>query len=313
MSELQSKGFILLDKGQGTREQTAFSQVIEESLQNLVTDMRLKILELQSEMGLQWTKGSLLGGGAQLKNLGAYLTQQFQVPFNRFHQFETQPIAFEHNPHLEMVSGVAVGLAIEALRRPRNPAVDFLTGEFARQSHFFEAMWDKWGYAAKIAGAAFLIFFVYSIVRQSLSADLMDRSDQVLRAQAEAVAGIKARQASPSRIHRFITAQEHLEKARKQAEKVVHINSALDVLNLISGSLPGRGRMNVEIKRVTIENQTAEVHGYAASAAERGEVQKALQRASSDGRAEAVNPRIAVPAGKVGFAYRLHVQRLAGG
>lgn len=38
MRELQTKGFVLLDKTQGNKEQTAFSQTIEASLQTLVTD-----------------------------------------------------------------------------------------------------------------------------------------------------------------------------------------------------------------------------------------------------------------------------------
>ena len=106
------------------------------------------MLELQSEMNLQWSKASLTGGGSQLKNLGAFLTQALQIPCNRYRQFEHLATSFEHSPHLELVSTVAVGLAAEALRRPRNPATNFLKGEFAQQSRFFESLWENWGYTA---------------------------------------------------------------------------------------------------------------------------------------------------------------------
>jgi general secretion pathway protein L len=313
MSELQSKGFVLLDKTNASREQVAFSQVIEDALGGLIGDLRLKMLELQSEMNLQWSKGSIVGGGAQLKNLSAYLTQHLQIPFNRFRQFEHQPTAFESDAHLELISPVAVGLALEGLKRPRNPATNFLSGEFASQSRFFEALWEKWAHTAQLVGAAFLILLVYSVMRDGLTATLMDRSDEVLRAQAQAVAGIKSRQASPERIRRFIHAQEGLEKIRKQAEKVLHINSALDVLNAISGAVPARERIGLEIKRVSINDREAEVHGYVNSAPERDQVLKAMKQVASNGQVQAVNIRIPVPKGKVGFAYKVRVERMAGG
>jgi general secretion pathway protein L len=311
MRELQTKGFVLLDKASGTREQVAFSQVIEGALESLITDMRLKMLELQSELNLQWTKAVLTGGGSQLKNLGAYLTQHFQIPFNRYKQFEHQAVSFESNAYLEMISPVAVGLAIEGLRRPRNPATNFMKDEFAQQSRVLEALWEKWGYTAQLLGTAFLILLVYSIVRDGLTSTLKERSDDVLRKQAEAVAGIKSKQASPERIRKFISDQEKLAKARKQAEKVVKINSALDVLDLISGALPPREKINLEIKRVSVDNDHAEVHGYAGSASEKEQITKALQKLA--GHLEPVQIRIPIPAGKQGFAFKFPVQRFSGG
>lgn len=313
MRELQAKGFLLIDKASGTREQQAFSDVIEESLQGFISDMRLKMLELQSEQNLTWTKASLTGGGAQLKNLGAYLTQSFQIAFNRFKQFDHQAISFESTSHLELVSPVAVGLAIEALRRPRNPATNFLKDEFAQQSRVFEALWEKWGYTARIAGAAFMILLVYSLVRESLSLSLMEQSDEVMRKQAQTIAGLKSAQANPDRIGKFIAGQEKLEKARKQAEKVIKINSALDVLDAISGALPAREKIALEIKRVSIDSDSAEVHGYTGSKSELEQVLAALKRVSSNGRADNAQIRIEVPTGKVGFAVKFPVQRFSGG
>ncbi|HMN70007.1 MAG TPA: pilus assembly protein PilM [Bdellovibrionales bacterium] len=310
MRELQSKGFVMLDKGQGTREQIAFSDVIENSLQPLVADMRLKLLELQSEMNLQWTKGSLIGGGAQLKNLGAFLTQAFEIPFNRYKQFEHHPILnFETNAHLELVSGTAIGLAIEGLKRPRNPATNFLKGEFAQQSHFFEAMWEKWGHAAQVAGVGFLILLTYTMIRDSLSLSLLERSDQVLRTQAQAVANIRGSQATPGRIRQFIANQEKLERSRKEAAKVTRINSALDILQLVSASIPGSPP--IEIKRLSINNEMAEVHGYARNENEKSQVLKAL-RTVAQGGVDVIESRIQTPSGRVGFAYRFKVNRFTG-
>lgn len=313
MRELQTKGFVLLDKSQATREQVAFSQVIEGSLHVLASDLRLKLLELQSEFNLQWRKGHLLGGGSLLKNLGHFMTQVFQIPFNRFKQFEHHPaVSFEATSHLEMVMGTAIGLALEGLRRPRNPATNFLKGDLARTSHPMEALWEQWGHTAKVIGAAFLLFTVYAMFRDSFAAHLLEQSDQALKTQAEAVAGLKGRAASSSGIRRFITAQERIEKARKQAEKVDKLNSALSVLNLISASVPPRTFGFMEIKRLSIDGETAEVHGFTNTSAERDLVGRALSKAAV-GRVDPIDPKIPAPSGKTGFAYRFRVMRMSGG
>ena len=314
MRELQSKGFLLLEKGQGTKDQIVFSQTLEKSILDLVGALRLKMLELQSEMGLTWGKGFMTGGVAQLKNLGAYLTQSFEIPFNRYKQFEQHPaFAFEATPHLETVSGVAVGLALEALRRPRNPATNFMKGEFAQQSDYFKNLWERWGYTAQLGATAFAILLVFGIVRESLSLHLLEESENVLKRQAEAIAGLKGRRASNEGVRKFINSVEKDAKNRKQAEKVVRINSALDVLNLLSAALPGGANLPLEIKRLSIRNDIAEVHGYTNTAADVGRVQQALQKISTNGRAEPITSQFQKPEGKTPFAFRIHVQRFSAG
>ena len=47
---------------------------------------------------------------------------------------------------------------------------------------------------------------------------------------------------------------------------------------MVSSALPPRERINMEIKRITIETDHAEVHGYAGSGSEKDQVQKALAK-----------------------------------
>ncbi len=315
VKELEAKGFVLLDKTQGTREQQVFSQVIESSLQQLVADMRLILLELQSDLQVQWTKGHILGGGGQLKNLNGYLTQMFQIPFNRYKQFENHPaVTFDVSPRLDMVTATAVGLAIEGIKRPRNPASNFLKGDLAKKSHFFEAVWDRWGYTIKVATAGFVIFFIYAVIRESLSLTLLDESERALKTQAQAVAGLPSRQANASRIRRFISGQEQIEKNRKQAEKVLRLNSALDVLEAVTAALPPKGTPKFEIKQFSVRGHEAEVHGYTMSDFDKETVARALQKAAVNGKIEPTQSRLKkVPPGRVPFAYKFRVQRMAGG
>lgn len=313
MRELQTKGAVILDKTSANKEQVAFSQVIETSLLTLIGDLRLKLLELQSEMNLHWAKGHIAGGVNELKNLNGFLTQHLQIAFNRYKQFEHHPsVNFDYTPHLESVTGVAVGLAIEGIRRPRNPASNFLKGDLAKQAHVFQAVWEKWGYSARVFGAAFVLFVVYGMIRESLSLSLLEQSEKALKTQAQAVAGIQPRQASASKIRKFISAQEQMEKGRRQAEKVLKMNSALDVMELISSSLPQKSQAKLEVKRLTVQNDQAEVHGYVSNENEKESVARALQRAAV-GAVSPITSKIVTPAGRVPFAFKFHVARQAGG
>lgn len=314
LKELQLKGAVILEKSQGTKEQMTFSQTIEKSLQGLVGIMRLKMLEAQSEFNLQWTKGTTTGGGSQLRNINAFLTQSFEFPFNRLKQFDLHPpINFETNPHLEAVTATAIGLAIEGLKRPRNPATNFLKGEFARQSQVFEVLWEKWGYTVQLAGVAFVIMMIYGITRVSFSQRLVEESDKALQTQALAVANLKGSKASQNNIRKFLGNVEKEAKNRKSAQKVTKINSALDILNRISAAVPTNAQVLHEVKRIIIETKTAEVHGYANSAGDGQKVMAALQKVAEDGKVQTINPQIKTPAGKVPFACKFKIQRFSGG
>lgn len=312
LKELQTKGYLILDKTQGSKEQITFSQTLEASVQTLIGDLKLKMLELESELRLTWTKGHLLGGGGELKNLNGFLTQAFQIPFNRFKQFDHHPpVTFEYSSHLEMAGATAVGLALEGLRRPRNPATNFLKGDITEKANVFEAVWERWGYAAKVAGATFMAFFVYAIIRDSLASRLLESSDQALRTQAQAVAGINARQASPSKIRRFISAQEKLEKGRKQAEKVLKMTSALDVMEAISSALPAKSTLKLEVKYLTIRNDQVEIYGHTPTEFDKATIQKALQKVAG-GAINPVDSKVQAPAGRVAFGFKFQVPRSGG-
>lgn len=310
LREVQSKGGVILDKSVGTKDQQVFSETFETKLELLVNDLRLIMLELQSEFKLKWTKGSMLGGGAKFKNLGAYLTHALQVPFNKINPVEKHPSTFtEGTPQLEASCAIAVGLAIEGIRRPRNPATSFLKGDLARPSQTFENFWNVWGHTLRLAALAFVIFSLYAIFRDSLGQTLLEASDQALRVQAESIAGIKGRPPSAGKIQKFIRDQERIEKSRMEAEKLVRMNSALDVLNAINQNLPNRNPNGFEIKRISIMNDVAEVHGYSASQSELKNIEDALKRTSTNGKLQRVGPRITTPKGKTAFAFRFALDR----
>lgn len=310
--EIEVKAFIALDKTKATKEQAAFSKVIETATADLVRELRLKILEVKADNHLNIVKGHITGGPTQMKGLPGYLTQHLELPFNRFKFLSMLPnVMFEADPRTEAVSGVAIGLALEGLKRPRNPAIDFLKDDFASQTHVFERLWEKWGYAVQIGAAAFVLFFVYSIIRDSMAFTASERSTEVLRQQAGTIANLKGSAASSSKIRKFLSDHEKMAKSRKMAEKILRLNSALDVLNTISAAIPDQ-QVSMDVKHLSIEGEIAEIKGYVSNG-RIGDLQRALQSASMDGKVESVSSQLPAQGNRQPFGFRFKVNRLEGG
>jgi general secretion pathway protein L len=311
--ELETKSAILVDKTKATKEQAAFSKVIETATLDLTRELRLKLLEVKGDNHLNIIKAHMTGGPTLIKGFGAFLTQNLEVPFNRLKILSLlQNVTFEADAHEESVAGVAIGLAIEGLKRPRNPAIDFLKDDFANQSNRFERLWEKWGFTAQLALAAFVIFFGYAVVRDSLSSSASDKSNEILKNQAGAIANMKGNSASPSKIRKFLSEHDKIEKSRKQAEKVLRINSALDVLNLITQSLPDV-IVTTDIKHLQIESDMAEIQGYLVNGTTPAAVQKALGAAALGGKVEPMTPSLPPQSGKTPFGFKFKVTRMEGG
>ncbi len=311
--EVEAKAFIALDKSTATKEQAAFSKVIETAMMELVRELRLKILEVKADNHLNIVKANMTGGPTQIRGFGGFLTQHLEIAFNRIKLLSMLPnVAFEQDPGTEAVAGVAIGLAIEGLKRPRNPAVNFMKDDFASQSQTMERIWEKWGYSVKLGTVAFVLFFIYAFIRDSLGASMMAASEEALKAQAAAIANMKGSGASASKIKKFLSEHEKEQKARKQAERVLKLNSALDVLNAVSQALPDKG-ITIDVKRFSVENDTAEIQGYLLSGTRIGDLQTALQGAATSGKVESVTPQLSPQTGKVPFGFKFHVNRFEGG
>ncbi|MBC7370102.1 MAG: pilus assembly protein PilM, partial [Bdellovibrionaceae bacterium] len=130
MKEIQAKSFILTSKAGATFDQITFSETIAKSVRELVRDMQLSILEFKSEFNAVVTQIGLTGGSSNIKNLGPFLTQQLEVPVNKTHPLDLFPnVLFEKNTKTDTAFGLALGLAVEGLKKPRNPPINFLRGE----------------------------------------------------------------------------------------------------------------------------------------------------------------------------------------
>jgi general secretion pathway protein L len=218
-------------------------------------------------------------------------------------------VHFERSPLLSAKIGMALGLALEGLKKPRNPPVNFLKGEFARQNHQLKIFWDNWGNTAQLTGWLFLIFVVYSIARDSFSSELNDKSVTVLKEQAQSVAKLNKKQANESGIKKYIKENKKIAGDLKALAQVSQMNSALDIIKKLSDASPAKKTIHMDILKLNVEENILTIEGTVASLKEKNQLQQNILQLASDGKINSKNPTLPTPPGKTAFAFSLTMDR----
>lgn len=310
LQELQAKSFILTSKQGATFDQVTFSETIAKSVREMVRDMQLSILELKSEFNAHITQIGITGGASNIKNLGPYLTQQLEVPVNKVYPLDLIPnVLFEKNSRTDSIYGLALGLAIEGLKKPRNPAINFLRGEFAKQNNYARILWNTWGPTVRIATAALVVFFVYSYLREDFSVALVDQAEETLKVQAKNVAKLPTRKASEENVRKFIRENKKRAADLKTLASVASMNSAMDVLKRVNDATPAKNQVTLDVKRVDIKDARVVLEGYVNSPVEVGRLQSSLTSLSTDGKITASKSDLPPQSGKVAFSFNFKVDR----
>ncbi|MFS4460285.1 pilus assembly protein PilM [Bdellovibrio sp. HCB2-146] len=310
LKELQTKAFILTNKQGATFDQVTFSDTIAKSVREMTRDLQLSILELKGEFNARIDSVLMTGGASQIQNLGPFLTQILEVPVNRISVLETIPnVLFERTQQNGAKLGVALGLAFEGFKKPRNPPINFMRGEFAKQNHQMRQFWEKWAPTIKVATAALLVLFVYTSLRESFSMSLAERSQEALKTQAKTVAGLKGRAASESGIRKYIRDNKKRASDLKTLASVANMNSAMDILKKVSDASPSKSAVTLDVHSVRIEDAQVNLQGYVNSPQELSILQKNLMNITTDGQVRSNRSTLAPLSGRTAFSFSFNVDR----
>lgn len=310
IKELKTKAFILTNKQGATFDQVTFSDTIAKSVREMARDLQLSILELKSEFNAQITHIGVTGGTSQIQNLGPFLTQILEVPVNKISMAD-----FAHHVNCDRITehsaiaGVAMGLAIEGFKKPRNPPINFLRGDFEKENHQMKMFWDKWGHTAKIIAAGFVVLFIYTSQRESFSVSLADRTQDALKDQAKVVAGLKGKNATEKGIRKYIRENKKRAADLKTLSSVANMNSALDVIKKINDATPGKSTLTLDVHQLQVIDTQVVMQGYVNSAQEASLLQQSLTNIAVDGQIKTQQSTLGRLTGKTAFAFSFNVDR----
>ncbi|MFP5519204.1 MAG: pilus assembly protein PilM [Bdellovibrionia bacterium] len=308
--EFENKAFILTSKTGASFDQVNFSDTIAASVREMLRDLQLTLLDLNAEFNTHVSSVKITGGASQIKNLGPYMTQTLEVPVNKLDTLEhfANPLIGK-TPELIAKIGPALGLALECLKKPRNPALNFLRGEFAPQNHTWQNFKDRWGTTAKFAGYFFLVLLTYSYLRESFTLNLAEKGKEVLRTQARQVAGLKGKAASEGGIRSYIQKQKKAAADFKRLEGLSSMNSALDILLKVSNTVPSKQSIQLDIKELSVQDELLSLQGYVNSPRELTILEQALTNLAKDGKVTRANRTLPAITDRVAFALSLQVDR----
>lgn len=304
--EFQTKAFILLNKDQASYDQIVFSDIISNQIKEFSKELRIAILEFQAEFNADFQGIQISGGGAQIQNLNAFLTTQLDLPVNRISLLKNfAHVGFEKTSYNESACAIALGLALEGLKKPRNPAVNFLKGDLARQNKAFQIFWEKWGTTLQLSVVFYILFFVYASLRESSSLSLMDAGQEHFKTQASKITN----SSKVNEVKSYIKNQSTYIKEVKAVKAAGQMNSALDVLKKINDSMPAKNQVKMNIHHIHIQDAKAVIQGSASNSAEVASIQQALSKIAIDGKLTDLKDGSKALPNYLGFKYEIKVDR----
>lgn len=312
--EMELKAFILTSKQDASYEAKTFSDLISKGVRELIRDLQLTLLEFKSEFGGLITQVDMTGGVANIQGLGPFLTQHLEVPVNRLTLLDMFPhVLIEKTDQTQTRLGVALGLALEGLRRPRNPAINFMKGEFAKQSSFMTDLWDEFGGVIKLAAAASIGLFIWGLAREQVAAVLDESSRAALKAQARAVAKLP-KSANEASVKKYITENRKKVKEMRTLQSLAGMNSAMEVLNKVNGALPDKNTLKLDVTSLSVQDDLVRMSGTVKGGADLvTTLQKSLLNVAADGKVnvESTEPGISQTKFRLSFNVDRNIQKVA--
>ncbi len=307
--EMELKAFILTHGQDQNYEAKIFSDLIAQCVRDMARDLQLVLLEFKAEFNGFIQKIDMTGGVSMIQGLGPFLTQLIEVPVNRLATLDPFHAGFEKNDTTHSRLAVALGLAIEGLKKPRNPAVNFLKGEFAAQSNFAHIFWQKWGKTVQWTAACLFVLFIWSVTRSFFAEDLKSAAQENLKQQAKNVAGLTGRNASENRIREHINSSSRRAEELRRLTGLARMNSAMDVMKKINDSLPSRDVVPLEVRILSISDNSVVMEGYVNNTQQVSILQRALNGLATDGRVQSRRSRLGPWDRKTTFAFTFSVDR----
>ncbi|MFN8846308.1 MAG: pilus assembly protein PilM [Bdellovibrionales bacterium] len=311
--EMETKAFILSSKQQASFEAKVFSDTISNSVKEMVRDLQLTILEIKSELHADVDSILVSGAVSQIQGLSPFLTQCLEIPTNRVRLWERfAPLSVEKNESQELGLLVALGLALESLKKPRNPATNLLKGDFAKNDSPLVDFLKLHKRALQFGLASLIALFIWSSWRATYGEGLSEVAQKALRDRATAMAGLSSRSANERGVQKFIKQKKQISTEMKGVEKLMQTETAFNILKKFSEITPSSQQIKLDIRRFYVEDKRVWIEGFVGNQTELNQLQQSLKSLAADGKVQSQRASIIGPRDRLVFALSFMVDRTRG-
>ncbi len=308
---LQNQGVIALAKSDLSNEIIRLSDTLKKALLPFLTQLKLSLLEIKSKRRVHVAGLGLLGGVSNLKNLGPFITQHLQVaanPLTGLYQFPELNFQGDNAKQLNVI--VALGLALEGAKRPKNPAINLRRLEFAIKNKNLEAFLEKWSYSLQIAAATFILALFWTYVRNEWSLQLSEISFEKMKAEGSQITGLKRAQVNTSRLNQYIKSAEQKVKLIEKLKDLKNYKQAAFYIRQLHDQAPNKQRLALDIEALDISEKILSIKGSVGSTGQLLALEELLKDLSTLGRLK--DRKVMDPSenGRTAFSYEIVINPL---
>ena len=290
LRELQDQGFILANLKGATQKQIKTSEAIRRSVLSFSNKLYTLLSKIKEDPNRSYQSITLTGGSALIRNIETQIEKQTGIKTKRaddhFFSDHLNHSGLNSSSNLSMTSFIALGLALEGLKKPKNPPLNLLKDEFEKKNENFHIFMKKWSNLIKITAVFFAVFFLYSIFRDHFTSAISDKSYSFMREKASKIARLKGSNITARNAKKFIKKEKQKEKGGKIIKKLLKLNSPLDVLKKISEELPKRKDLPISIETFIVDSENVSMIGNSSKKSAIQSLQETLKKISKDNKVE---------------------------
>ena len=309
LEQFCEKAFVLTQTRGYTGSQISFAKLIQEAFEKLVDKLQLLLIQLSGEKTFKCSKVLLFGGGAQVRNLQAFLSPRLNVPVSRVQKIKPFPHwNLKTNEEQQNNLITALGCAIEGLKKPGSPALNFLKGEFARQFNPFSFLMGRWQKPLLYGASCLILLFAYSTFRYHQSEKLSDKTHRLFQKKSVQIAKLSPRKVNIQSVKDFLSRRQKINQRTEFIERLSLVPSSLDKLKSLSMSINRQPSWNMEIQEMNIAGHNIEITGEISPLGLKV-LEKNLKALAKDKQLKKLNTQTGKTPDKVVFKYSFIIQK----
>ena len=254
--EFLEKSFVLTSSQDRTKEQVFFSNMVKKHVQAFLPKFRLLKMSLEADQEISIKKLAVLGPGACIKNLSAFLSAELSL--NVF-KLKAWPGFSVKESSFRPLAGMALGLALEGLKTAPWQGLNFLHS-FKRES--FSLFSQKQRRVALLLLTAFVVMGAWAFIRKQESAKALAQAQSVFMDYGKNVAFLQKAKVKPSAVQSFLKKRETDFQNDKLLKEELNRAGAMERLQKITSVLDPQEQWDLRIQDLKILSQKVEIKGH---------------------------------------------------